>query len=389
MSIFQIDTGCEWRGGQRQSFFLARELKKQGYAFQFIVQPESPLFQKASECGLPILPLRIKSELDLLAAFRLGLLMKRRGCRLAHFHDAHAVAVGSMACSLARVPIRVISRRVDFPLKKNFISRRKYTKNIDAIIAISEGVKQVLVQGGIASERVEVIPSGIDFTPFEEVATRDFLRREFAVAPDDFLVGIVAHLEDHKGHRYLIEATRILKEHTPKIKLIIVGKGSLRMELTKQVKRLQVEDLVFFLGFREDIPQILASLDVFVLSSYLEGMGSSLLDAMASRLPVVATRVGGIPEVVLHGKTGLLVSTRNPAALAQAILKLYNDRRLARKLGEEGYEVVHRKYSAAAMAGRVIELYEKLASKKGVQLPKETMAETKELSSPSQPLKFY
>lgn len=368
MNIFQIDAGKEWRGGQRQSLFLALELKKRGYPFLFVVQPEGPLHLKASEEGLPVFPLRIRSELDLAAVFRLARLMRKHGCSLAHFHDAHAVSVGSLACSLARTPIRVISRRVDFPLKKNFLSRRKYTKNIDAIIAISEGVKEVLVKGGIAPELVEVIPSGIDFSPFENVGSRDFLRREFSFSPDDFLVGIVAHLEDHKGHKYLIEATKILKEQTSKIKVIVVGKGSLRMELDKQAKQLEVEDLVFFLGFREDVPQILASLDLFVLSSYLEGMGSSILDAMASRLPVVATKVGGIPEVVIHGKTGLLISPRNPEALAQAILKLFHDRELTRKMGEKGYEIVHQRFSAEAMACRIIELYEKLASKKEINL---------------------
>jgi glycosyltransferase involved in cell wall biosynthesis len=134
------------------------------------------------------------------------------------------------------------------------------------------------------------------------------------------------------------------------------------------VRKLEVEDFVFFLGFREDVPRILASLDLFVLSSYLEGMGSSILDAMASRLPVVASKVGGIPEVVIHGRTGLLVSPRSPQALARAILRLYKNRALAKKLGNKGYEVVHQKFSAEAMANRIISLYERLASRKGLRL---------------------
>lgn len=368
MSLFHIDAGKEWRGGQRQSFLLARELQKKGYPFFFVVQPEGPLYQKAQQAGLPLFPLKIRSEFDLGAIFRLARAMKRHKCILAHFHDAHAVAVGSSAARFAKVPLRIISRRVDFPLKRNIISRRKYSHKVDAIIAISEGVKKVLVEGGIAPQRIEVIPSGIDFSPFEEVTSRDFLRREFSFSPDSYLVGIVAHLEDHKGHKYLMEATKILKVWTPKIKLIVVGSGSLRMELDRQVRALGVEDIVFFLGFREDIPQILSSLDLFVLSSYLEGMGSSLLDAMACRLPVVATEAGGIPEVVIHRETGLLVPPRDPLALAQAILKLYDDRALAQRLGERGFEVVHAKYSAEAMAGRIISLYERLAAKKGILL---------------------
>ncbi len=368
MSLFHIDSGKEWRGGQRQSFFLSKALKRRGLPFVFVVQPESPLHKKALEEDLPILPIHIKNEFDLGAVFRLARAMKRQKCVLAHFHDAHSVSIGSMAASLAKVPMRVISRRVDFPLKRNYFSKRKYKKNVDAIIAISKGVKDVLVEGGINPKRIKVIPSGVDFTPYQEAVSSDYLRRELSFAPDDFLVGIVAHLADHKGHRYLIQATKALKEHSSKIKVIIVGGGPLYMELNKQAEESDVKDIVFFLGFREDVPQILSSLDLFVLSSYLEGMGSSILDAMACRLPVVATKVGGIPEVVIHGKTGLLVSPRNPSALAKAILKLYDNRELAARFGQTGYEVVHEKFSAESMAEKIILLYENLGLRKWIKL---------------------
>jgi len=368
LSLFHIDAGKEWRGGQRQSFYLAKILNRQGLPFTFVVQPQSPLHKKASEAGLPVLPIKIRSEFAPGTTIRLARLMKRKKCLLAHFHDAHSVAVGSRAASLAKVPYRVISRRVDFPLKKNYFSQRKYKKNVSAIIAISEGVKRVLVKGGIDPKCIEVIPSGIDFTPYDNAVSSDYLRRELSFAPDDFLVGIVAHLADHKGHQYLIKATKILKEHSPKIKVIIVGGGPLRMELDRQVKESHVEDIVYFLGFRKDVPQILSSLDLFVLSSYLEGLGSSILDAMACRLPVVATKVGGIPEVVVHRETGILVPPRNPQAIARAILKLYNDKILAARLGQKGYEVVHRKFSSEAMAEKIVNLYKKLGLKKWIRL---------------------
>jgi len=368
LSLFHIDAGKEWRGGQRQAFFLVRELKRKGLPIFFVVQPESPLYHKAKEADLAIIPLKMRNEFDVKAILSLARIMRRKHCLLAHFHDAHSVALGSAAASLAKVPVRIISRRVDFPLKRNFFSRHKYGKDIDAVIAISKGVKKVLIRGGISSDSIEVIPSGIDFSPFEEVSSRDYLRREFSFAPDDYLVGIVAHLADHKGHKYLIQATKVLKKHTDKIKVIVVGEGSLKMELNRQVRELKVEDIVYFLGFREDIPQILHSLDLFVLSSYLEGLGSSILDAMICRLPVVATKTGGIPEIVIHGETGFLVPPRSPSSLAKAILKLYENRELASRLGQRGYEIAHKKFSAAAMAERTIELYERIAAEKGISL---------------------
>lgn len=364
MSLFQIDAGREWRGGQRQAFFLARELGNAGYPFTLVVQPDSPLQAKASEAGLPVLPLAMRSEADFWAVHRLARAMRRARCRLAHFHDAHGAALGSRAASRARVPIRVVSRRVDFPVR----SRRKYIKGIDAVIAISDGVRQVLVKGGIPERLIEVVPSGIDFAPFREVRERDFLRKEFGFGPEDYLVGIVAQLEDHKGHQDLIEAARILKGQAPRLRLVIVGEGSLRLQLDRQARDLHVDDVVYFLGFREDVPRILASLDLFVLSSRMEGLGSSIMDAMASRLPVVATQAGGIPEVVLHRETGLLVPPHDPQALAQSILKLYLDRALAARLAQRGFEVVHERFSAEAMARRIVGIYERIASEKGVRL---------------------
>lgn len=357
MSLFHIDAGKEWRGGQRQSLFLVKELKKKGYPVEFVVQPRSPLHERAVAAGLNVLPLPMRGEFDLAAALRLSWWMKRRKCQLVHFHDAHGLAVGGLAARWARVPLRFISRRVDFPIKKNRFSRRKYTRDITGIIAISEAVKKVLVDAGIPAHLIHVIPSGIDFSPFEEMRDRDFLRRELSFGPADYLVGVVAALEDHKGHAYLLQASRILRREAPNIKIIIVGTGSLRLELDRQTRELGVEDMVFFLGFREDIPRVLASLDLFVLSSYLEGMGSSILDAMASRLPVVATRAGGIPEVVTDNETGLLVPPRDPEALANAILRLYRDRELGRRLARRGYEVVYEKYSAEAMAAKILSLY--------------------------------
>lgn len=316
----------------------------------------------------------MRGELDVWSVLKLALHMRRRKCRLIHTHDAHSTALGAAAARLAGVPLRIVSRRVDFPLKPNAFSRWKYTRGVDALLAISEGVKKVLVEGGIDPKVIRIVPSGIDFSVYAEAQKSDYLRQELSFAPDDFLVGIVAHLADHKGHRYLIRATKILKDIAPKVKVIIVGEGPLRMELDRLAKDVQVEDIVFFLGFRKDVPQILSSLDLFVLSSYLEGMGSSLLDAMACRLPVVATRVGGIPEVVIQGETGFLVPPRRAESLAQAIFKLYTDRELAERLGQKGYQVVHRKYSAESMAQKIIRIYERTARKKGVLLQRQDPA---------------
>ena len=364
MSLFQIDAGHEWRDTERQAFFLARELQKARFPSVLVVLPESPLQKKAVEAGLPTIPIKMGNGMGFPSVLRLAAAMRRRRCVLAHFHDAKALVSCSRAASLAKVPIRVLSRRADFADK----SPRRFMKNIHAVIAVSEGVKNVLIRGGMPSRFVKVVPAGIDFSPFEGVQPRDFLRREFGFAAEDFLVGVVVHLEDEVGHRYLVEAAKILGDRAPKAKIIVIGEGSLRLEFDKSAHDFKAPGISYYLGFPDRLPQVLASLDAFAASSHLEGLNGSLLNAMASRIPVVAADVGGIPDIVVHRETGLLVPPRDPKSLAEAILKLYLDRTLASRLAEHGYAAVQQKYSAEAMARRIIEIYGRLASEKGVSL---------------------
>lgn len=364
MSLFQIDTGQEWGPHQQRALFLARELSKKRYAFHLAVRAGSPLHEKAAGENLPALALNIRGGKDLRTYLRLGRAMRRRRCVLAHYHDAHALAVGSRAASFAHVPLQVLSRSADFPAQPP----QKYTKSIDAIIAESEGIKSLLVRGGIAEGIVEVIPPGIDFSPFAVMESRDHLRREFAFAPDDYIVGIVASLEDESSRRKLAKAAQIVREQTPKIRFIVVGEGALRMEASWNSRETSEEAIVYYLGFRDDLPRILSSLDVFVMFSQIEGPRTYLMNAMAARIPVVSAKVSGIPDWVIHQDTGLFVSAKDPRSLAAAVLKLHKDSGLSDQLAQRGCDIVHEMFSAEAMARRIIDLYEKLAFKKGTRL---------------------
>jgi glycosyltransferase involved in cell wall biosynthesis len=294
--------------------------------------------------------------------------MKRKKCQLVNLNDAHSLSVGYTAASLAKIPIRVISRRADFPSKKNVIFRRKYAQNVDAVLANSEEVKNGMVEDGIDPKLIHVIPDGIDFAPYEDKASKDYLRQEFSFVQDNFLVGIVAPASDVKEQKYLIQVSKHLRESNPKIKIIIMGKGPLQLESNDRVKEFQAADIVFHLGFDEDTPKVLKSLDVFVLVSDQQSLGNIIRDAMACRLPIVAARTGKIPEAIDHQKTGLLVPPQRPKSLATAILKMHENKELAVRLGKNGFENVHQKFSAESMALRAINLFEELATKKGIKL---------------------
>ncbi len=368
LSLFQIDAEGEWRGEQSRSFFIAKELARKGYRFRFVVQPGSPLQNKASEVGLPVLPVKISSKGSLFSVLRLYRAMKRANCQLVHFHDDLSVAVGSAAASLAKVSLRVASGPEVLSRKTYSLFHRKYKKDIDAVIASSQEVEKDFVSGGMDSPLIEVIPFGMDFSPYQENAKKDYLYQELGFGPDDFLVGVMFQLGDQKMVRYLLRAARYLREHSSRIKVVILGEGPVSMDLEREFLEIEGEELAFFLGYQEDSPRVFGSLDVFVCSSGFENGNHGLVEAMACGLPVVFTRSGDVPEAVKHRKTGMIVSPRSPKVLANAVIGLFEDKELAARLGQKAYEFVFDKLSAEAMASRAIEMYETLAKKRGVRL---------------------
>jgi L-malate glycosyltransferase len=364
LSLFHISSGREWGGAERQALVLAREIRARGLRSRFVVAPSSPLAEKAAAEKLAVLPLRMPGGRSLGSSLRLAAAMKREQCVLAHFHDGPALAVGFTAASWAKVPVLVLSRSAE--ADGRLAAAR--AKAMDAVIAGSDGVKNVLVRAGLPERSVEVIPPGIDFSAYDDIKDRGLLRREFALAPEDFLVGIVAGLEDPRSYSEVIAAAKVVREHAPRSRVVILGEGALRLEPDKKGRDLHADDVLYYLGFRDRLPQVLASLDVFVTTSPLIGFGGGLLDAMACRVPVVAVEAGGGPDILVHRETGLLAPGRDARGLAEAVLKLYLDRNLASRLAQRGQEAVREKYSAEAMARRTIAVYERLAKSKGVKL---------------------
>ena len=368
MSLFLLDAGEEWGRGQEQTFLLVQEILNRGLAVRLFVEPGSPLHRKASAEGLPVCPVSMRRKKNLFTVLRLAKHMKRYKCRLVHLHDAHSFAVGSAAARLAKIPLRIISYKGTFPWKETRLSRAKFSRDIDGVIAVSQEVKSVLAAQGISRDKITVIPDGIDYSHFENISSGSYLRKELSFAPDEFLVGVVARFACPEDTAHFLDTVLILKEKEAKIKVIIMKSGPLEIELSKRAKDTPSEDIVFFLGFREDIPRILASLDLFLLLSVEECAAGIVREAMASRLPVVAIQGGGSSDVVVHGETGFLVPPRDAEILADAIIRIYRSGELGKKLGQKGYELFHQKFSAKAIVSRIIHEYERIAQNKNIKL---------------------
>jgi glycosyltransferase involved in cell wall biosynthesis len=253
-----------------------------------------------------------------------------------------------------------VTRRVDFVPRRHVFNQWKYGRSVSLFVAISTAIRDILLAFGVPLERLRLVPSGVDFARAPEGAGAA-VRREFGVARGQPLVGNVGALVDHKGQRYLVEAAALVLRERPDARFAIVGEGELESDLKARAKALGLGDRLLFTGFRRDVPAILEALDLFVMSSHLEGLGTIVLDALAAGKPVVGTRAGGIPEIIEHESHGLLVPPRDAAALAAAILRVLADPALAARLASQGRARALEGFSADAMVAGNLAVYRELA----------------------------
>ena len=327
LKVAHLDTGRTWRGGQAQALLLMRELRARG-ATQLLLAPPGPLLEKALAQGLEVERWSPASELDVLAMGRARTLLKRFAPDVAHCHSAHAHATGVPAGRLAGVPAVVVSRRVDFLVRTNAMSRLKYALPVDRYVCISEGVRAAMLASGVPAAKLAVVPSGVDLAEVRAAgaAPAPSLRALAGIPADSEIIGTVASLAPHKNHKLLLDAAREVVTRRPRAHFVWLGEGECRTDLERQRHALGLEARVHMLGFRDDARALLTQFDIFALSSYLEGLCTSLLDAQALGVPIVATAVGGVPEVVTDGRTGRLVRALEPSELARALVEALGDR---------------------------------------------------------------
>ena len=260
------------------------------------------------------------------------------------------------------MPALVAARRVDFHLKGNSFSRWKY-RQVDCFIAASEAIRQMLVADGVPPERTMTVHEGID-VEHVTAAPPVNLHEAFFLPHGAPLVGNVAALVPHKGQRYLIEAAHLVVQQVPDARFVILGEGELRDHLEKQIHEHHLEKHVLLPGFRTDVLGCIRSFDLFVMSSVTEGLGTSLLDAMAASRPIVATTAGGIPEIVEDGVNGLLVPPRDAHALAAAIVRALREPTLRDRLAAAGFARVNERFTVERMVTATAAAYVKVKSEK-------------------------
>lgn len=312
---------------------------------------------------------------ELKAVLALYHLMRRERPDVVHTHTAKAGFVGRLAARCARVPVVVhtfhghVLHSYYSPLKTYALRRMEQllARITDRIIAVSDQVKGDLVAYGVAAaERIQVVPLGLELEPFWRRATSPgAFRRELGLNGEARLVGIVGRLFPIKNHRLFLEAAVLVARQEAWARFVVVGDGVLRPELERYAQELGLGERVIFTGWRRDLPHIYADLSVLAVTSDNEGTPVSAIEAMAAGCPVVATRVGGLSDLIRHEETGYLVPPGDASAVATAILRLLRDPATARRLGLTAQTMVRERFAVQRLIGDMERLYLDLLARQG------------------------
>jgi len=353
MRVLHVDPERAWGGGEVQVLALVSVLAARGHASTVAAHPEGPLARAAAAAGARVVPLGIANHFDVRAALVLRRLAP--GFDVVHFHTARAHALAPL--SRGRGARLVVTRRMDYVPAGGPYVRFLYNRSVDAVIAISEGVRTALIRVGVRAERIRVVPSGIDARALAAPpAARAAVRREWGLGDDEVAVVALGALEVRKGHAVLLAAAAGLASAAPRLRYVFCGEGRQAKALAGAAAAL--DGAARLVGFRRDVAACLAAADIVALPSLQEGLGVAALEAMAASRPVVASRVGGLAEAVVHEETGLLVPPGDPTALAAALARLARDPDLRARLGAAGHARVLARYTATRMAEGTLACYE-------------------------------
>ncbi|WP_163328227.1 glycosyltransferase family 4 protein [Desulfurobacterium thermolithotrophum] len=347
MKILHVDTEKGWRGGEQQLFYLVKGLKEKGIESAIACRKGDELEKRCKEIGFTTIPLSGRQFEDI---FRIGIVGKEFD--IIHAHAAKAHTISALSKKFHQKPV-IYTRRVDYLPKKNKVTALKY-RLTDKVVAISKYVKEILEESiKIPTDKLSVIydaeiEKNVDYEKVERI------KKDLKGKP---LIGTAAALTQQKNIPNFIEAAKILIKRYPEAKFVVAGEGKLRKELQSLIERLNLQKNFKLLGFKKDIQNYIKAFDIFVLPSDFEGLGSSILIAMFLKVPVVSTDAGGTKEVVIDGKTGILVPKKNPQALAEGILRLLKDEKLKEQVTSNAYSMVIDKFSVDKMVDAYIALY--------------------------------
>jgi len=353
MNVLFVDLETAWRGGQNQALLTLKGLRHRGHVAELVASRGSALGHRAAPEGIPVH--RVSRKLFRYAAVhKIRSLLKQGRFDVIHVNEAHALTAAWLARAHKFAPM-IISRRVGFPLRQSKVGLARF-RAASRIIAISDWVKDQAVASGAPRDKMAIVYEGEPVPDMFSAEAKRAARQRWRLPEDAHVLGCVAVLSEDKGHEYLIRALPKLRAEFPNVRLLLAGDGPLRSRLSALSRQLGVWDAVLFAGFVKDIASVYATLDVFLFPAQFEGLGTSLLAAMARGIPSAAFRCCAFPEIIDDGSSGFLME-RNAAAIEEVTARLLRDPALAGQIGAAGRRTIEERFSADRMVEETLKVY--------------------------------
>ncbi|MEK6790182.1 MAG: glycosyltransferase [Deltaproteobacteria bacterium] len=354
-TVLHSESSLGWGGQENRTLHECLGLKRLGARPIIVCKPDSKLREKATSNGLDVRTHKMRSNRDLSALLFCLRLIKQERVDVVSTHSGDDSLLLAVAGRLSRSrPVIVRTRHLALPIT----SRMSYSLLPHIVVTVSESVRRYLVDDKeINANRVVSIPTGVDLKIFDPDRAPDTLRQELGLGSEIPIVGTVAILRRKKGHHVLLDAIPRVLESFPSAIFVFAGDGPQRPNIEERIENLGLGNSVKLIGLRKDVPTVLRGIDLFVLPTLQEALGTSILEAAAMKKAVIASDVGGVSEAVINGVTGLLVPPEDAASLADAIISLLKDREKTARMGEAGRTMVERSFSMDAMARAMFDLY--------------------------------
>lgn len=362
MHILHIEAGRHLYGGALQVLYLLTGLSSRGIRSHLVAPRKSAIAERARDVADKVHEIPIHGELDPLFPLRIHTILRRDRPDLVHVHSRRGVDLwGGLAARSLGIPA-VVTRRVDNP-EVPILARAKYGL-YERVITISEGIRRVVLAAGVPTWKVICVRSALA-GDWGGPCERKWFQDAFSIRDGELAIGTIAQFIPRKGHHILLRAAKRILEHFPDTVFLFMGKGPLAKEIKEASMALGVGDRFRFLGFRNDLPRILPCLDLVVHPALMEGLGVSLIQAAACGVPIVATRVGGIPEIVRDGDNGILVPPGDSLAIEEAVIRLLKDRSARVRLGRRGRLLVEKEFGLDHMVEGNLQVYREILETSG------------------------
>jgi glycosyltransferase involved in cell wall biosynthesis len=362
-TILHTEWSEGWGGQEIRILLEMRAHRRQGHGLYLLCPPRTKLAEEAGRMGIEVIPYKIRSPWEPKSILRIKNLIRDLKIDVLHTHSSVDSWAGGLAGRWARVPVLVRTRHISVRVRRPWLNRIYYLP--DAIITTGEHIRRELLQTHkIPAERIVSIPTGADAGRFHPGPPDLELKQRLGLPVDSPVITLVAVLRAQKRHELVIAAAAEVIKVFPQSRFLFVGDGPGRNRVEQEIKKAQLEAQILMTGYREDIPAILSFTDLGIISSVAEGVPQFLFQIMAMGKPVIATEVGGIPEIVTSGVNGVLIPPEDPAALAKAMIQTLGDPESARRLGEGGRRLVEQEYTVEKMAEKVYRVYQQVYQRK-------------------------